>query len=105
MSKRDKLLTAILNNPADVRFEDACKAAGWLDFKWKGGKGSHAAFSKTGEPTELNFQNVKGRIPAYQARQLGVMIEKYWDATPSDETEIQSPAKERKKKSPSADKD
>lgn len=36
-----------------------------------------AAFKRKGEPTQLNFQNRNGLIPAYQARQLVAMIHKY----------------------------
>jgi hypothetical protein len=34
-------------------------------------------FKRQGEPTQLNFQNRDGMIPAYQARQLARMIDKY----------------------------
>lgn len=77
MSRPDKLFDAIRNNPRNVSFADACKAAVWLGFKAKGGKGDHAAFSKPGEPTLLNFQNRRGKIKPYQARQLIVMINRY----------------------------
>lgn len=60
-----------------MRFSDACKVAGWLGFSGKGGKGSHNAFSRPGEEVGLNFQNRKGKIKPYQARQLIDMIEKY----------------------------
>ena len=77
---RDKLIAAIRNNPRDVRFDDACKVAEWLDFVWSGGKGRHRAFQRPGEPTGLNFQkNQAGKIPTYQARQLIEMIDKYED--------------------------
>ena len=77
MSSRDKLFAAIRNNPRDVRFRDACKAAEWLGFTAKGGKGSHHAYQRPGEPIGLNFQNHQGKIKPYQARQLIAMIEKY----------------------------
>ena len=79
MSKARKLLSTILNNPKAVRFGDACKAAELLGFAHKGGKGSHRAFARTGEPELLNFQDRGGYIPPYQARQLGRMIERYGD--------------------------
>lgn len=79
-SKREKLIAAIRNNPKDVRFDDACKVARWLDFTASGGKGQHAAFSRSGEPVGLNFQTTKdGKIPPYQAKQLIAMIDKYED--------------------------
>lgn len=77
MTRREKLLAAIRNNPAAVRFEDACKVAELLGFKHKGGRGSHVVYGKDGEPTILNFQNRGGYVYAYQARQLITMIDKY----------------------------
>jgi len=79
MSRRNKLIQAARNNPKDVRFADACRIAVWLGFEHSGGKGHHRAFSRPGEPVALNFQDRKGRIPAYQAEQLIAMIDKYGD--------------------------
>jgi hypothetical protein len=79
MTKRDKLLAGICNNPKAVRFEDACRAAELLGFKHKGGQGSHRAFAKQGDPELLNFQDRNGCIVPYQARQLIRMIERYSD--------------------------
>ncbi|MGJ0394954.1 MAG: hypothetical protein ACR65U_01815 [Methylocystis sp.] len=81
MSQREKLLDAILRNPQDVRLGDACKAAKWIGFTKESGSGSHRAFSRPGEATQLNFQAKNdGKIPTYQGRQLGAMINKYRDA-------------------------
>lgn len=77
MTRRAKLLAAIRANPKFVRFDDACKAAEWLGFTHKGGKGSHRAFARAGEPDLLVFQNRQGTVPPYQCRQLAKMIEKY----------------------------
>jgi len=77
MTRRDKLLAAIRNNPKDVRFADACKAAETIGFVRTGGKGSHVAYARAGEPTILNFQNRNGYVPPYQARQLIEMLDKY----------------------------
>jgi len=77
MTKREKLLAAIRNNPADVRFDDACKVALWLGFIGKGGKGSHTTFARPDEKEKLNFQNRQGKILSYQAQQLLHMIDKY----------------------------
>jgi hypothetical protein len=80
VSKTDKLIQSVRNNPKDVRFDDACKIAELLGFIGKGGKGSHNAYSKPGEPIGLNFQKIKnGKIPAYQAEQLIEMINRYED--------------------------
>ena len=77
MTRREKLLAAIRNNPRSVRFADACRAAEAIGFVRAGGKGSHTAYAKSGEPTILNFQNRNGYIPPYQARQLSEMMDKY----------------------------
>jgi hypothetical protein len=77
MNAKAKCLPAIVANPKQVRFADACKVAGLLGFTHKGGAGSHVAFLRPGEPVGLNFQNRRGFIPPYQARQLIAMIEKY----------------------------
>jgi len=77
MARREKLLAAIRNNPKDVRFADACKAAVMIGFIRMGGKGSHVVYARTGEPTILSFQNRGGQLPPYQARQLIEMLDKY----------------------------
>jgi len=77
MTRREKLLAAIRNNPRNVRFADACKVAEAIGFVRAGGKGSHTVYAKSGEPTILNFQNRNGYIPPYQARQLSEMMDKY----------------------------
>lgn len=81
MNSKTKLLDAISSNPKQVRFSDACKAAKLLGFVHRGGKGSHRAFAKEGEPVGLNFQNRDGFVPPYQARQLMEMIRKYAGGT------------------------
>lgn len=78
MATRDKLIAAIRENAKNVRYADACKVAEWLGFTAKGQKGDHNAFAKPGELELLNFQNRKGMINPYQARQLQKMIDKYW---------------------------
>ena len=77
MTQREKLIDAILNNPRDVRFDDACRVAELLGFSGGASKGSHTAYARPGEPIGLNFQNRNGKIPPYQGRQLVEMIEKY----------------------------
>lgn len=77
MTQFQKLLDRIRNNPRDVRFEEACKAAQALGFTHKGGAGSHRVIARSGELMQLNSQNRGGKIAPYQARQLIAMIEKY----------------------------
>jgi predicted RNA binding protein YcfA (HicA-like mRNA interferase family) len=80
MTKREKLLAAIRNNPADVRFDDACKVAEWLGFTERRSGGSHVVFTRPGERLQLNFQNHAGKIRPYQADQLIAMIARYGDS-------------------------
>lgn len=77
MTKREKQLTALCNNPKAVRFDDACKIAEWLGFKCQGGKGTHRTYGRIDELLLLNFQNRNGYIPPYQVKQLLEMVEKY----------------------------
>jgi len=77
VSKSKKLFESIQNNPLDVRFDDACMVAVALGFEKKGGKGSHIVFGRNDTQDILTFQNRNGKIPAYQARQLVKIIEKF----------------------------
>jgi hypothetical protein len=77
VTKKQKLLLAILANQRDVRFSDACKAAELLGFTFRGIRGSHTTFSKPGEPWQPNFQNRNGTIPTYQAKQLANYIREH----------------------------
>lgn len=79
MAQLRKLIDSIRNNPRNVRFDDACKAARALGFAHEGGAGSHRTFARPEEPLQLNFQNRGGKIAPYQARQLIAMIAKYGD--------------------------
>ncbi len=77
MTQRNKLIENILDNPKNVRFDNACRAAEWIGFRCEGGKGSHWRYLRPGEPDGLNFQNHRGRLPEYQAKQLIRMLKKY----------------------------
>jgi predicted RNA binding protein YcfA (HicA-like mRNA interferase family) len=77
MSRKEKLLAAIRANAKTVRFEDACKAAELIGFSFHGGEGSHRVYKRDGEAVILNFQNRKGLIAEYQAKQLIQMVDKY----------------------------
>jgi len=79
LSRRKKLIESALNNPLDVRFEDACKIAEAIGFTCNSGSGSHFCYARPGEMDQLNFQERKGKIKPYQARQLVRMIDRYWD--------------------------
>lgn len=77
MNQRSKLFSAILNNPRDVRFSDACKVAEALGFLGRQKGTSHRFYARPGELSVLNFQDRNGRIVHYQALQLAEMIRKY----------------------------
>lgn len=80
MSKKRKLIAAIRNNPKDVRFDDALRAAELIGFVAVGGSGSHQTRARPGEPTQLNFQPTSGgKAKPYQVRQLMEMLDLYWD--------------------------
>jgi hypothetical protein len=55
-------MNAVVNNPRDVRFADACAIAEWLGFRRAGGKGVHYNYSRTGEPVGLNFSEAKNGV-------------------------------------------
>lgn len=79
MSRNQKLIDAIRNNPKDVRFDDALRAAELIGFAASGGSGSHRALARPGEPTQLNFQEISGgKAKPYQVRQLLVMLDRFW---------------------------
>jgi hypothetical protein len=78
MASDDKLIQKIRNNPKDVRFAEACKAAEMIGFVGSEGKGSHTVYKRVDEFEIFNFQNRNGRIPTYQAKQLIALIDKYW---------------------------
>lgn len=78
MSRIRKLIADIRNNPRDVRYEDALRAADLIGFTSTGGSGSHCTRSRPGELVQLNFQRVaNGRAKPYQVRQLIEMLDKY----------------------------
>jgi len=77
VTRRDKLLAALLRNPQAVRFADACRVAELIGFARRGGHGSHRTYGREDEPLLLNFQDRGGYIKPYQARQLLAMLEKY----------------------------
>lgn len=76
MDKRE-IYQKLKGNPADVRFEEICKAAKLFGFRFRGGKGSHRIYVRAGVREMLNFQEVKGKAKPYQVKQFIRVIEKY----------------------------
>ena len=71
------LLNELKRNLKDVRFERLCRIIEVFGFKYRGGKGSHKIFVKTGVIELVNIQDVKGKAKPYQVRQFIKIIEKY----------------------------
>ncbi len=64
-------------NPKKVHFNRLCGAAEMFGFRFRGGKGSHRIYVRSGIKEALNFQNVDGWAKPYQVRQLIKIIDKY----------------------------
>jgi hypothetical protein len=96
LSQREKLLQSILDNPKNVRFVDACKAAELIGYEAKAQKGSHNAYVKSGELEGLNFQNRNGNIVPYQGKQLQRKIEEYFAERASAAAAAAAEKRERK---------
>ena len=77
MTRRQKRIEKIQNNPAGVRFQEICSLAEQLEFTQRGGKGSHIVYEKDGVDEILTFQDRKGMTKPYQVKQLLAVIEKY----------------------------
>ena len=48
-----------------------------LGFSFKGGKGSHRIYIKSGVQEIVTLQNVDGKVKPYQVRQVLRLIDKY----------------------------
>jgi len=75
--EREEIYRKFKGRPANVRFEEVCKAAEIFGFKFKGGKGSQRTFARAGVKELLNFQNVRGMAKPYQVREFIRIIENY----------------------------
>lgn len=74
--EKSEIYEKLKRNPANVSFDDICKAAELFGFRFRGGKGSHKIFVRTGIREMLNFQEVKGNAKPYQVKQFVKIIEK-----------------------------
>lgn len=68
MSKKQKIIEKLKNNPDNVRFEELCKATEMYEFVCRKTKGSHVIYTKG--DIFLNYQNDNGMAKAYQIRQF-----------------------------------
>lgn len=77
MTRRQKLIEKIRNNPGGIRFQEICRLAEQLGFTKRGGKGSHIVYEKDGVEEILTFQDRNGMAKPYQVKQLLAVIEKH----------------------------
>ncbi len=66
MSKKQKLLRQVLNNPKNVSFKDIVSLAEAFGFTLDRIHGSHHIFIHPDIPEFVNIQNVKGSAKPYQ---------------------------------------
>jgi len=75
--RREEVYQQLKSSPKNVRFTKICRAAELFGFSFKGGKGSHRIYKREGIIELLNFQNVEGKVPSYQVKQLLKVIDYY----------------------------
>lgn len=75
MSKKQKLLQQVLNNPKNVNFKDMVSLIEAFGFTLSRINGSHHIFSHPEISELVNIQNVKGKAKSYQVRQFLSLIE------------------------------
>lgn len=79
MTKRQKRLEAIRNNPRNVRFDDLVALLLSVGFACVRQSGSHAIYQHPSFPTDLvNLQaSSDGKAKAYQVEQVLTVIDKW----------------------------
>jgi hypothetical protein len=72
-----EILTQMIRNPGDVRFDDLCKVCNHYFGKPRQRGGSHRVYKTPwpGDP-RINIQATKGKAKAYQVKQVLKAIEK-----------------------------
>jgi hypothetical protein len=80
--KKKKLLAAIIDGPAQVRFQDLLTIAIWLGFDLVRTRGSHHILIHKPTGAMLNLQSMAGMAKPYQVRQFLKLIEENDIAAP-----------------------
>lgn len=75
MSKKQKLLQQVLNNPKSVSFKDMVSLIEAFGFTLSRINGSHHIFTHPEIAELVNIQNVKGKAKPYQIRQFLSLVE------------------------------
>jgi predicted RNA binding protein YcfA (HicA-like mRNA interferase family) len=74
--KKLKLLQKLLSGSKNIRFSEAVLGAEMFGFRLDRIKGSHHIFIHPEVPELVSLQNVKGKVKAYQLRQLLEIVER-----------------------------
>jgi predicted RNA binding protein YcfA (HicA-like mRNA interferase family) len=81
MSKAEKLLAAIRNNPADVRFDDLVRLLKVLGFQHDRDNGSHQIYIHTRRPQSIPRVNIQpthnGLAKVYQVKQVLSIVDSH----------------------------
>lgn len=76
MPKREDLLAKAKNNPAGLRFSEACALAEAFGWVFARAKGSHRMYKKPGVQALMDFQETEnGKAKKYQVEQLITAID------------------------------
>lgn len=93
MSKKEKLLQRVQNNPNNVRFGDFCTLLEYFDFVLQRTRGSHHLYQHPDLDEVMNIQPKKdGKAKGYQVRQFLKLVKEHdlkLDAPENDDTEDQ----------------
>jgi predicted RNA binding protein YcfA (HicA-like mRNA interferase family) len=77
MTRKQKLLNKILNNPRSTSFRDLVVLVEAFGFSLRRVSGSHHIFSHPRVPELVNIQNAAGKAKPYQVRQFLLLVERY----------------------------
>jgi len=72
-----KLLGRIIENPANIRFNDFVNLVTAFGFQQTRERGSHHIFTHADIPELINIQDYRGEAKPYQIRQFLRLVERY----------------------------
>ena len=73
----EKLWESIQNNFNNVKFNDFCRVIKWFGFVYKGGRGSHEVYFKSGIQEIIDVQKFGNEAKPYQIRQFINLVQSY----------------------------
>lgn len=77
MTRKQKLIQKLLNNPKNIRFQEAQTAVEAFGFHLVRIRGSHHIYIHPDVPELVNLQDVNGYAKPYQIKQFLEIIERY----------------------------